>query len=132
MGMGYAACQTQAIKYDDLKELCPNEVAAVEAVEGFEGWGALAQSLWCDDQEIVQPFKASIEALCQAFTTLTSVDGNGLKLVLTYYDDESGDRYDEVEHLDGCIFEIEGVYQMTPAALKFKEKIEHVSYVVFG
>ena len=132
MGMGYAACQQQAISYDDLKELCPNEVAAVESVEGFEGWGALAQSLWCDDQDIIRPFASSIEALCQAFNTVTSVDGNGLKLFVNYYDEDSGDRYDEAEHLDGCLFVIDGVYQMTPAALKFKEKIKHVSYVVFG
>lgn len=132
MGMGYAACSTQAFKYDDVKELCPAEVAAIEAVEGFESWGALAQSLWCDNEEELAPFKPLVEALCNAFSKATEVDGKGLKLILTYYDEGSGDRYDEVEHLDGCMFEVEGVYQMTPAGNKFKDKLAFATYVVFG
>lgn len=132
MGMGYAACSTQAFKYDDVKELCPAEVAAIEAALGLDTWGDLARGLWCDDDEALLPYKLLVEALCDAFSKATEVDGKGLKLILTYYDEDSGDRYDELEHKDGCLFEVEGVYQLTPAGEKFKDKLTFATYVVFG
>jgi len=131
MGMGYAACVTQAFKYADVKELCPAEVAAIEAVEGFETWGDLARGLWCEDEDFL-PYKPSVDALCNAFSKATETNGEGLKLFLTYYDEESGDRYDEVSHHDNCIFEVGGVYQFTPAGERFIGKLQNATYVVFG
>lgn len=130
MGMGYGACTTHTISYENLKALCPAELATIEAVEGFESWGWLAEAISHEDPEIVR-YNVPIEALTKAFNKATETEGQGLDLFITFYDKEVGDRYDEVDHLDGCMFEVSGVYKKTPAAERFKDKIEPANYVVF-
>lgn len=132
MGMGYAAVKCIAIKYDDLKALCPTEVAAIENHPKFETWGDLAYWLWVDDQEELGDFKDLVANLTASFEKATTVDGENLSLILTYYDEENGDRYDEVEQTDGCIFELDKVQKLTTPAEKLKEKLNYGSYVVFG
>lgn len=69
------------------------------------------------------------ETLRKDFKTLTTVDGEGLDLLVVYHGEEDGDRYDNVQ---GAFFCVEGVYQLSPAGRKFKDQIERVHYVNFG
>lgn len=131
MGMGYAACSSIAFKYDDVKELCPQEVAAIESTEGFENWGDVARGIWMEDEDFKQ-FVPLVENLCNAFEKATKTEGNGLTLSLLWYDEDSGDRYDEVEHKDHCIFDVGGVKQFTPAGKKFEDKLNYNNFVSFG
>jgi hypothetical protein len=131
MGMGFAANSGMAIKYDDLKELCPQEIAAIESHESFEDWGSLARGLWLDEENF-KDFVPLVKKLEKSFKAATTTKSSNLKLYLTYYDEENGDRYDEVVHSDGCIFEVDNVYQLTPAGKKFKEKLHRNNFVTFG
>ena len=131
MGMGYAACSSIAFKYDDVKELCPQEVAAIENTEGFENWGEIARAICIGDDDF-KHFVPLVDNLCKAFDKATETDGKGLSLSLLWYDEDSGDRYDEVEHKDNCIFDVDGVRQFTPAGNKFKDKLNYNNFVSFG
>lgn len=126
MGMGYSACEAVAIKYEDIKELCPNEIGAIESNEKFEGWGKLALHMVYEFED-AEAFAPLVDNLINAFKTAT-----GLGMSLTHYDYDSGSRYDEVEHKEGCIFEVLDVYELTPEAKRLKEKLHFGSYVVFG
>jgi hypothetical protein len=126
MGMGYSACRAVAIKYEDIKELCPNEIGAIEAHEEFEGWSDLALHM-VHGFEDAEAFAPLVDNLINAFKNATALD-----ICLTYYDYDSGSRYDEVEHKEGCIFEVLDVYELTPEAKRLKEKLHFGSWVVFG
>lgn len=132
MGMGYAASCGTSISYENLKNMCEKEVAEIESHSDFESWGDLAllvdNGLWDGIPESQQNLLSLANNLCNTFEKTTE----GLKLSLTYYDVESAERYDEVEEKDGCIFDVDGVYQYTPAGEKFKDKLFRSSYVVFG
>lgn len=129
MGMGYGACTTNAFEYETVKELCPKEMAAIESHADFESWGSLAESL--RDETTSEQLNKPVTDLLKAFYEATSVEGSGLTLYLTHYDKDAGDRYDETYDHDGCIFEVFGTTQLTPAGKKFKDKTQDVSYVVF-
>jgi hypothetical protein len=126
MGMGYSACKVVAIKYEYIKELCPKEIGAIEAHEEFEGWGKLALYMVYEFED-AEAFAPLVDNLINAFKTAT-----GLGMSLTQYDYDSGSRYDEVEHKEGCIFEVLDVYELTPKAKRLKKKLHFGSYVVFG
>ena len=129
MGMGYGACTTKAFEYETVKKLCPREIAAIENHADFESWGRLAESL--RDETVSDQLNKPFTYLITAFYKATSVEGKGLTLYLTHYDKDAGDRYDEAYDNDGCIFEVFGTTQLTPAGEKFKDELKDVSYVVF-
>lgn len=129
MGMGYGACTTKAFKYETVKELCPLQIAAIESDAEFESWKTLAESI--RDENISKAMSKQVKNLCEAFEAATTVEGEGLRLFLTAYDSDSGDRYDETHDKDGCIFEVLGTTRLTPAGKKFKDQTEDVSYVIF-
>ena len=132
MGMGFASVRTTAISYNDLKEFCGNEIEAIENHESFEGWGELARSLTQGEEDVTNLFFPLVQQLVKKFEQATEVDGNHLTLFLSYYSEDDGDRYDEVEHTNNCIFELGNVYQLTAPAQKFKDILSSCSYVVFG
>lgn len=130
MGMGYSSCVGHSISYEDLKDLLPNEVAAIEQNSSFEDWGTLADEM--SEPELPQDLKNLVYNLYEAFSKVTEVDGSRLKLNLVHYDEDAGERYDEVNHWEGCVFEVYEVHQLTPAGRKFQDRLETFSFVTFG
>jgi hypothetical protein len=152
MGMGSFAVGSFVIEYDDLKKICPEEIAAVEGEKFFNdiGWGTIGQWLAWDDAD---QFKEEIEALYvndkediddvldeyvkiydkhivdlkDAFNKNT-----GLTLYFDYYNEEDGGRYDNPGDKDGCLFCVDGMVQLTPAGEKFKDIIGERKWTQFG
>jgi hypothetical protein len=152
MGMGSFAVGSFVIEYDDLKKICPEEIAAIEGEKFFNdiGWGTIGQWLAWDDAD---QFKEEIEALYtndkediddildeyvkiydkhiidlkDAFNKKT-----GLTLYFDIYDSECGGRYDNPGDKDGCIFCVDGMVQLTPAGEKFKDVINERKWTQFG
>ena len=137
MGMGTWGITEYTISREKLHELLPEQVEEVEAINP-DIWSVVARSLevYTDPLHITEDDKAEVikdmyyiaedydmvEADChQAFKKLENLchDFNlvtGLVLNFLYYDEDMGDRYDDVEHVDGCVFMLEGVTQLTPEA----------------
>jgi hypothetical protein len=152
MGMGSFAVGSFVIEYNDLKKICPEEIAAIEGEKFFNdiGWGTIGQWLAWDDAD---QFKEEIEALYtndkediddildeyvkiydkhiidlkDAFNKKT-----GLTLYFDIYDSECGGRYDNPGDKDGCIFCVDGMVQLTPAGEKFKDVINERKWTQFG
>jgi hypothetical protein len=152
MGMGSFAVGSFVIEYDDLKKICPEEIAAIEGEKFFNdiGWGTIGQWLAWDDPD---QFKEEIEALYtndkediddildeyvkiydkhiidlkDAFNKKT-----GLTLYFDIYDSECGGRYDNPGDKDGCIFCVDGMVQLTPAGEKFKDIVSERKWTQFG
>ena len=68
------------------------------------------------------------KALCAAFKKQTG----GLELFFDHYNEDEGDRYDSVEHKDGCVFCVGNMTQLTPAGKKFQKVVEKRRWVQFG
>jgi hypothetical protein len=80
----------------------------------------------CDDFDgDWQEIEALFSSLCSEFNKET-----GLFLNIGYHNSsDEGSRYDDV---DGFFWEVHGVYERTPAAVKNAELISPASYVIFG
>ena len=130
MGMGYAGCQVLIIEEDFIKEQCPTEfqefMDSFEDNSEFESIDDFAMAFENgeieDDSE--QKFVLKYMALYEDFEKKTD-----LKISLCYHDSENGDRYDD---FTGRAWEVDGVFQYTPAGEKYKDKIKKQSYVMFG
>jgi len=135
MGMGYASCQVDTIDEDFIEEQCPKEFQ--EFVNSFETCEDGSLELGSIDDfarfvgngEIDPKDKPGVPylkylALCKAFKAKTD-----LEITLFYHDSESGDRYDDFY---GRAWQVDGVYQYTPAGEKYKDKIKNQSFVTFG
>ena len=153
MGMGSFAVNSFVIGYDNLKNICPDEIATIENEEYFTdtGWGSLARWLAFDDPEqmkddlidaidgddvteteeqsveIINKYDAHITNLKNAFEKKT-----GLTLYFDHYDMDGGDRYDNPNDKDGCIFCVDGMVQLTPAGEKYKDIITEHRWTQFG
>ena len=137
MGMGTWGITEYTISRAKLHELLPEQVEEVEAINPHV-WNIMARGLevYTDPLHITEDDKAQViddiyyiaedydmveadlhqafkklENLCHDFNLVT-----GLVLNFMYYDEDMGDRYDDVEHVDGCVFMLEGVTQLTPEA----------------
>jgi hypothetical protein len=64
------------------------------------------------------------QSLCDAFNHKT-----GLELYLDYHDPDDGDMYDEVNGVMWCV---DGVYQLTEAGKKHHKQIQRKGWVSFG
>jgi hypothetical protein len=152
MGMGNFACDGFTIGYDKLKKMCPEQVKAVEAGPLFErvSWGQIAKAIeWQDEESLAEEFWSVedevsladeqtvkyakqyvklVKELSKAFKAKTE----GLDLFLSHYNEDEGDRYDSVDHKDGCIFMVGGMMDYTPAGKKFKKIIKKNQWVQFG
>lgn len=141
MGMGNYPCFAETIEEDFVKEVCPEELEAFKVAldEGdlaielfansvqFEGFGVdeIKSDMGCDDKDIEQKAKDivdSYEALIKSFENKT-----GLELGVMYHDKE--DRGDDV---DGAFWTVEGVYILSPAGEKYKDKITRKGWTVYG
>lgn len=152
MGMGNFACDGFTISYDNIKKLCPAEIKAIESGPLFDrvGWGEISKAIeWQDEQSLAEEFWSVqddpplpdeqcmkyakqyvklVKELCKAFKAKTG----GLELFLSHYNEDEGDRYDSVEHKDGCIFMVGNMMDYTPAGKKFKRIIKKNRWVQFG
>jgi hypothetical protein len=153
MGMGSFAVGGFVIGYDDLKKICPDEIKSIEQELYFGdiGWNgigrwlawddpdqiedSISDSIDCEDiedcqkiaEELVIKYDKHIQALKDSFSNKT-----GLALYFDSYDEDGGDRYDEPNDKDGCIFCVDGMVQLTPAGEKYKDIITERRWTQFG
>ena len=152
MGMGSFAVGSFVIEYDDLKKICPEEIATIEGEKFFNdiGWGTIGQwkswgdtdqfkdeiyTLYTNDkediddvvEEYVKIYDKHIINLFKAFHKKTD-----LVLYIDFYNEEDGDKYDNPGDKDGCIFCVNGMLQLTPAGEKFKDIISERKWTQFG
>ena len=155
MGMGSFAVSSFVIGYDDLKKIVPDEIEAIENEKYFKeiGWFYLGRWLAWDDineleeaildncfdedqddehnqkvaEEISEKYNHLVADLKNAFYEKT-----GLTLYFDSYDEDGGDRYDEPNDKDGCIFCVDGMVQLTPAGEKHKDIITERRWTQFG
>ena len=150
MGMGTYACDGYVISYDNLKKLCPKEVEAIETANHWEfvGWGQIAKGMTYSDTETIgenlfdspdELSDAQVTKISKGFEKLTKQlyaafkkHTGGLELFLDYYNEDEGDRYDSLEHKDGCVFCVGNMVQLTPAGKKFQKVVEKRRWVQFG
>jgi len=126
MGMGAGACSGWLISYENLKKICPKEVDLVEGDEGFEDWGEVSRAVEFDELPVGR--QKAVEGLIDVFSNNTG----GLTLSLGFYDEDSGDRYDEVDSHEGCVFYVGGMVALTPAGEKFKEVVRERLWTQYG
>ena len=152
MGMGTFAINSFVIEYDELKKICPEEIATIENEKFFGdvGWRVIAQWFSWDDpdqfseciydlyvnseeevddivEEYTQIYDKHVTNLFKAFEAKT-----GLTLSIDYYDEDNGDRYDEPGDEEGCIFCVGGMVQLTPAGEKYKDIITERRWTQYG
>jgi hypothetical protein len=150
MGMGSYACDSYVISYKNLKKLCPKEIEAIETAKYWEfvGWGSLAKGMSYQDTETIGEnlcdspdnlFDTQVTKISKGFEKLTKQlyaafkkRTGGLELFLDYYNEDEGDRYDSLEHEDGCVFCVGNVVQLTPAGKKFQKVVDKRRWVQFG
>ena len=126
MGMGAGACYGWVISYDDLKKICPKEMGLIdERVEEFEGWGEVSRRF--EFNELPDIFEKSVEDLIGQFFSNTN-----LTLNLGFYNADDGDRYDQVDSHEGCVFFVDGMVSLTPAGEKFKEVVRERLWTQYG
>jgi hypothetical protein len=155
MGMGSFAVNSFVIGYDDLKKIVPDEISAIENEKFFKEieWGTIGQWLSWDDisvvedaildscydeeqddeynqkvaEDVSQKYNVHVTNLKNAFNKKT-----GLTLYFDHYDMDGGDRYDNPNDKDGCIFCVGGMVQLTPAGEKYKDIITEHRWTQFG
>ena len=155
MGMGSFAVNSFVIGYDDLKKIVPDEISAIENEKFFNEieWGTIGQWLSWDDisvvedaildscydeeqddeynqkvaEDVSQKYNVHVTNLKNAFNKKT-----GLTLYFDHYDMDGGDRYDNPNDKDGCIFCVDGMVQLTPAGEKYKDIITEHRWTQFG
>lgn len=155
MGMGSYAVGSFVIGYDDLKKICPEEISAIENEKFFKdiGWFHIGRWLAWDDineiedtildncydenhddeynqkvaEEISNKYNIHIDNLKNAFEKKT-----GLTLYFDSYDEDGGDRYDDPNDKDGCVFCVNGMVQLTPAGEKFKHIVTERRWTQYG
>jgi hypothetical protein len=160
MGMGTFAINSYVIEYDELKKICPDEIQAIESAKYFDsiGWKYIGQWLsWSDNDQIIDAIHDAVlddksnpvmrlelsedqivEDIFDQYEILvtnlkTSFNKKtGLYLYFDYYDEDSGDRYDNPEDKDGCVFCVDGMVQLTPAGEKYKDIITERRWTQYG
>ena len=151
--MGSYAVGSFVIGYDDLKKICPEQIKTIEQELHFGdiGWDNLGRWLSWDDstyvedaildsvdgddiedcqalaEDMVEKYDKHIQALKNSFNGKT-----GLTLYFDHYDEDGGDRYDEPNDKDGCIFCVDGMVQLTPAGEKYKDIITERRWTQYG
>lgn len=84
--------------------------------------------MWADDidEDAWKEFTHRVGVVQKCFEADT-----GLKVYPFYYDEEDGDRYDDLPE-GGAYWSVDGVYQLTPAAEKVKDYLRDVQWTVYG
>jgi hypothetical protein len=130
MGIGYSANYADVVSEDWVKEVAPKEFDnfknALEKVEvDIEVFARDNQYGGSDEVDWGDEVDQTYDALVTKFKEST-----GLDLEIYYHDSENeGDRYDDV---NGVFWMVSGVYQLTEAGEKHKDRITRAFYVTFG
>lgn len=153
MGMGSYAVGSFVIGYDDLKKIIPEQIEAIENEKFFKdiGWGNFGRWLCWDDPTYVEDSiidsidsndledsekitEDMIIKYDQHFQNLKNTfhEKTGLTLYFDHYDEDGGDRYDEPNDKDGCIFCVGGMVQLTAAGEKFKDIVTERRWTQYG
>jgi hypothetical protein len=127
MGMGYAANYADTVEQDFVKDICPQEFEAfIQALTNKDiNLDEFAQT-WRDyspKEEKREPYK-TYQALCEAFNKKT-----GLNLYLDFHSEDEGDRYDDVNGVMWCV---DGVHELTKAGKKHQKQIQRKFWVSLG
>lgn len=132
MGMGSAPVHGYVIQWDAIKKLCPVQAAMLEAVLEHDesDLDSLARDIQ-QQEDINDETNAALDQLLDAFKKVTSVgESSALELELSYYDSDSGDRYDDVS--EGAVWLVHGMTQLSPAGEKFQNIVEESMWTVYG
>jgi len=155
MGSGSFAVSSFVIGYDDLKKIVPEQIESIENEKFFKdiGWGVIAQWLSRDDITIIEDAildscydddhdddynQKVAEEISEKYNYLVADLGNafyektGLTLYFDHYDEDGGDRYDDPNDKDGCIFCVDGMVQLTPAGEKYKDIVTERRWTQYG
>jgi len=160
MGMGSYAVNSFVIGYDDLKKIVPEEIKTIENGKYFDcvGWAVMGKWLgWDDNYQIIDALHDAVlddkskpvmrlelteeKIVEDIFEQYEQFVGNlkdvfhqktGLTLYFDCYDEDVGDRYDEPNDKDGCIFCVDGMMQLTPAGEKYKNIVTERRWTQFG
>ena len=156
MGMGTYGCSADAIKYENLKELCKPELATLETLldKYTVSFGALARDVESGEEDAVdeacldallevdiqgneleletqkrkQEIKVAWAALQKSFNQKTN-----LHLELSFYNEDEGDRYDDAAYAeDGAFFTVNGVWTKTAAGEKWAKIVTQIRWTQFG
>ena len=156
MGMGSFAVSSFVIGYDDLKKICPDEISAIENEKFFEeigGWYHIGQWLGWDDISVVEDAildncydedhdddynqKVAVETSRTYVNHINNLqisfnEKTGLTLYFDHYNEDGGDRYDNPNDKDGCIFCVDGMMVLSPAGEKFKDIVTERRWTQYG
>lgn len=156
MGMGTYGLFADAIKYENLKELCKPELATLETLLDKYGvsFGALARAVYFDDEDAID--EACLDALLEVDIQGDELDletqkrkreikdawaalqesfnqKTNLHLDLSCYNENEGDRYDDAHYAeDGAFFTVDGVWTKTPAGEKWAKIVTQIRWTQFG
>jgi hypothetical protein len=129
--MGYGANFADVIEADTLKKICPKTYEAfVEALRtGEVELESFAQDIEHDAVDETSAMFKAYQELIDAFEKETD-----MSLGIGFHDaDDQGDCYDEI---NGAFFWIDGMYSITPAGKKLKDRygdgVERKFFVTFG
>jgi hypothetical protein len=125
MGMGASACYGWVISYDDLKKICLKEIDNIEVSEEFEDWGEVSRGF--EFNELPVGMQKSVEDLIGQFFSNTN-----LTLNLGFYNADDGDRYDQVDSHESCVFFVDGMVSRTPAGEKLKDVVRERLWTQYG
>lgn len=137
MTSGYVARVVDAMEWDDIRKIVPEEAASFErqlqgaglGIDDFclavalDDWGAVEWSR--DDEDAIEQAVAEIETtwrrLAGAFSVATTVKKAGLLLEPGYHNPDERDGLDKVT---GGFFGVRGTWQLTPAGKLYAGQIE--------
>lgn len=134
MGMGNYPDYADTVTGEFVAEICPGEIVELAAVLKDSNY-SMEQLAYCADTGDIQgELELELEE-DEALLVLNAYDKvatafqerTDLELDLKYHNKE--DRGDEV---DGFFWAVDGVYILSPAGKKYKDKIERKSWTVFG
>ena len=142
MSTGAVGSSGWVISHENLKSLCPEEYNSLEEIiknnETF-GWDDFARAMdqsWQDELNVTdeefQELEKLLENLDNKFQEITKVGDQCLKLGVGYYDEDSGDIYDEIENVDGCYFYVNGMEIISEPGKKFQDKIDFAMWIMYG
>lgn len=144
MSSGSAPVSTTIISMENLETLCPGSYAAFWIVMRSEDF----DERWVFDEFLSENYDSPPHAdeeevtamtrLWEAWTTLQSdfsgvttiATGQNLSLWTGYYDQDTGDIYDNMT--EGPFFSVDGVYVKSKAAEALGSMLEDVTYTIYG
>jgi len=155
MGMGSFAVSSFVIGYDDLKKICPEQIESIENEKFFGdiGWGVIGQWLGWDDIAVIEDAildscydndhdddynQKLAEETSRLYVNhinnlqISFNEKTGLTLYFDHYDEDGGDRYDNPNDKDGCIFCVDGMVVLSPAGQKFKDIVTERRWTQYG